>query len=270
MTNETLAIYTPIELSWCQAYGATDLGKVRHNNEDRYLLKAWPNDEGILAIVADGMGGNSAGEIAAQIAIDTFAELLDSPFPEEPEQQYDALLQQCYLADQRIREQAVTSFQTLGMGTTIVAAIITPKTCIHLYAGDSRLYHFREGKILYQTADHSIIQLLLEMGKIQPEDIPTHPMRAIVNSCLGGKNGRGDFSIDPKWQDEHPPVIALQSKDSLLLCSDGLSNLTTNTTLENLVQEYSAHPDLLNRELIQSALENGGSDNITLITLAFT
>jgi len=255
MTNTTSAIASSLKLPWGQAWATTDLGKARHNNEDRYLLQAWPDHEGILIVVADGMGGSSAGEIAAQIAVDTFAELLKTPLPSEPRHQYEALLTQCYEADQRIRERAVTSFQTLGMGTTIVAVIITPATCIYLYAGDSRLYHFREGQLLYQTADHSIIQLLLEMGKIQPEDIPRHPMRAIVNSCLGGKNGQGDFSVDPKWQEENPPIIHLKSNDLILLCSDGLNNALLSPPLESLVKEGYAHPELLNQNLLDNALE---------------
>lgn len=270
MTDKTSAIAASLELPWSQAWATTHLGKVRHNNEDRYLLKAWPDNEGILIVVADGMGGSSAGDIAAQIAVDTFAELLNAPLPTETHQQYDALLSQCYEADQRIRERAVTSFQTLGMGTTIVAAIITPQTCIHLYAGDSRLYHFREGKILYQTADHSIIQLLLEMEKIQPEDIPTHPMRAIVNSCLGGKNGQGDFTVDPKWQDENPPIIHLKTNDLILLCSDGLNNALLAPKLENLVKKAYSHPELLNDDLLEDALQGNASDNITFVTLAYT
>jgi protein phosphatase len=268
MTNTPSAIAASLKLPWGQAWATTDLGKARHNNEDRYLLQAWPDHEAILIVVADGMGGSSAGEIAAQIAVDTFAELLNAPLPSEPRHQYEALLTQCYEADQRIRERAVTSFQTLGMGTTIVAAIITPATCIHLYAGDSRLYHFREGQLLHRTADHSIIQLLLEMGKIQPEDIPRHPMRAIVNSCLGGKNGQEDFSVDPKWQEENPPIIHLRPNDLILLCSDGLNNALLSPTLESLVKEGYANRELLNQDLLENALEGKASDNISFVTLA--
>jgi serine/threonine protein phosphatase PrpC len=93
------------------------------------------------------------------------------------------------------------------------------------------------------------------MGKIQPEDIPRHPMRAIVNSCLGGKNGQGDFSVDPKWQEENPPIIHLKSNDLILLCSDGLNNALLSPSLENLVKEGYANPELLNQNLLDNALE---------------
>jgi len=107
-----------LDLPWGRAVGYSHVGKVRSTNEDRFLLNAWPEQEGILAVVADGMGGNSAGDIAAQLAIDTFAELLTNPLPLTPSEQYDALLAKCYLADERIRREGVSSFKTLGMGTT--------------------------------------------------------------------------------------------------------------------------------------------------------
>jgi protein phosphatase len=259
MTKDTL------HLPWCHAEAITDIGKVRHNNEDRYLLQPWPDGEAILAVVTDGIGGNSSGEIAAQMAVDTFKELLDQPLPLDAKEQYETLVKQCYLADERIREKAVTSFDTLGMGTTIVAALITPTNCVHIHAGDSRLYHFHKGEIKYQTLDHSIIQLLLETGRVKPEDIPKHPMRSVLNSCLGGKNAQGDFSIDPKWQEDDSPVIVLENEDYLLLCSDGLNNSISDTMLENLFKEMDI--ERLNTELIKSALEHGGSDNITCLTI---
>jgi protein phosphatase len=258
-----------LDLSWARAVGYSHVGKVRSTNEDRFLLNAWPEQEGILAVVADGMGGNSAGDIAAQLAIDTFAELLTNPLPLEPLQQYDALLEKCYLADERIRLEGVSSFKTLGMGTTIVAAILTPTTCVHVFAGDSRLYHFRQGQQQYQTTDHSIVQMLLEAGRIQPEDIPTHPMRSIVNSCLGGKAGDGNFSVDPKWNEANPPIMTLKAEDLTLLCSDGLSSYIPEAQLQRLIAEYYHSPSTLNKLLLQDVLEQSkASDNITLITLA--
>jgi protein phosphatase len=266
---EALDASVTLDLGWGRAVGCSHLGKVRSTNEDRFLLNAWPEQEGILAVVADGMGGNSAGDIAAQLAIDTFAELLTHPLPLVPQQQYEALLEKCYLADERIRLKGVSSFKTLGMGTTIVAAILTPTTCVHVFAGDSRLYHFRQGEQQYRSKDHSIVQMLLETGRIQPEDIPTHPMRSIVNSCLGGKGGDGNFSIDPKWNEAEPPIITLKKEDLILLCSDGFSSYITNEQFQLLVAQYHHSPSTLNELLIQNVLEQSkASDNITLVSLA--
>jgi protein phosphatase len=268
---EALSTSVTLNTGWGRAAGYSHLGKVRSTNEDRLLLNAWPAQEGILAVVADGMGGSSAGDIAAQLAIDTFAELLNHPLPSSPLEQYDALLEKCYLADETIRREGANSFKTLGMGTTIVAAIFTPTNFAHVFAGDSRLYHFRKGEQKYRTVDHSIVQILLDTGKIQPEDIPTHPMRSIVNSCLGGKNGDGNFAIDPKWDDDNPSLISLEPEDVFLLCSDGLSSYIGGKQMQSLVKEQGHNPARLATDLLEDVLEESkASDNITLLTLAIS
>ncbi len=154
------------------------------------------------------------------------------------------------------------------MGTTVIASIITPKTCIHAHAGDSRLYHFRDGKIISKTRDHSIVQLLLEVGRIKPEDVATHPMRSTLNSCLGGKNADGTFSIDPKWDDEKPPIIQVEKNDLFLLCSDGLNNLVSDKKMEILIQEQEKYSVNLGQKLVDEAIELGGTDNITILTIS--
>lgn len=266
---EALTHSTTLDLPWAQAVGYSHLGKVRSTNEDRFLLDAWPEQEGILAVVADGMGGNSAGDIAAQLAIATFTELLTQPLPQTCQEQYDALLAKCYLADERIRREGASSFKTLGMGTTIVAAILTPSTCVHLFAGDSRLYHFHQGHQQYRTADHSIVQMLLDAGRIQPEDIPTHPMRSVINSCLGGKASDGNFAIDPKWNEADSPIISFTGEDLILLCSDGLSSYLPSSQFLELTAQYHQSPLALNQHLLQTVLDQSkASDNITLLTLA--
>ena len=259
---------SPVLPDWCQGNEISHIGKVRTHNEDACLLQPWPDQSGVLAVVADGIGGNRSGEIASKIAVDTFAELLEQPLPQDVSEQHELLLKQCYKADERIREKAYQSFKTLGMGTTIVAAIITPTTCIHVYAGDSRFYHFRQGKLQYQTADHTLVRVLVEIGRIKPEDIPTHPMRAVLNSCLGGKNAEGNFSLDPKWQAENPPVIEVESGDLFLLCSDGLTNWVSNEEIEQIVTNHPNDPPNLNQELLQSVLNKKADDNITILTIS--
>lgn len=260
MTNANLP-------KWCEYKAIADVGKVRTHNEDAYLLEPWSDGSGVLAVVADGLGGNRSGEVASDIAVKTFAELLEQPLPTEAVQQHELLLNQCYQADRRIREQAYQSFETLGMGTTVVAAIFTPKTCIHVYAGDSRLYHFRHGAIAYQTKDHTLIRLLVEAGKVKPDEISSHPMRSVLNSCLGGKNAEGNFSVDPKWQAEAPAVITVEPEDLFLLCSDGLTNLVSDPEIAQIVQDRGKDLSELNQKLLDSALEAGGNDNITILTL---
>ncbi|MGB8691183.1 MAG: protein phosphatase 2C domain-containing protein [Microcoleus sp.] len=247
--------------------GKTDCGKVRPHNEDNYLLESWPETSTVLAVVADGMGGHRGGEVAAQIAVDTFRELLKTPLPETSQERYELLLKCFYDADEAIQEAACENYKLFGMGTTIIAAIVSPTEYIHLYAGDCRLYHFAKGNKTYITADHSVVQVLLELGRITEEDIPTHPMRSVVNSCLGGKENH-QFSVDPKWGNENLPVVRQWSAgDVLLLCSDGLNGEVSKQELTSLVEEFGDSPERLTEECVNKALEQGGNDNITVIAI---
>lgn len=260
-----------LTLPWVTAAAITDIGKVRERNEDRYLLAAWPDESALLAVVADGMGGSRGGAVAAQIAVDTFRALLDQPLPRDDKARFDALLACFYEADRHIREQGNQSFEFWGMGTTVLAAIITPTDYLHLYAGDCRIYHLRPGdrgtELVRRSHDHSIVELLLEVGRIADEaDIANHPMRGVVNSCLGGRSADGNFSVDPKWNEDEHPIFPLEKHDLLLLCSDGLHGAVLTQPLLDYVQ---ANPDpaTLTPMLRQAALDNGGKDNITLITI---
>ena len=255
-----------LTLPWLQATCISNLGP-RNNNEDRYLLSAWGNNA-VLAAVADGIGGHQGGEIAAQIAIDTLQELLDSPLPEYPEAQYNLLLDSFRKADQKIREQSSQSFALMGMGTTLLAAIFTEENYMYMYAGDCRLYHFQAGELVRKSADHSIVQVLLELERITEEDIATHPMRSKINSCLGGRDATGQFSIDPKWHDQETPVYPVDSNNTFILCSDGLHSAVLTNAVTEIVNSLPNQPKELSEELVKTALENDGKDNITIVCLS--
>lgn len=261
----SFANYSSTTQLTCKA--KTDKGKVRDLNEDDFLLQSWPDNSAILAVVADGMGGHRAGEVAAEIAIKTFAKLLDNPLPEDSNNKYQLLFDTFYAADAAIRKHSLENIAAINMGTTIVAAIVTPTEFIHLYAGDCRLYHFRDGIAIYTTSDHSLVQVLINMEQITPEEALTHPMRAVVNSCLGGK-GKDHLFIDPKWDDLEFPVLRdLLPGDILLLCSDGLHGELLPSELELLVQEFDENMQELTSASINAALERGGRDNITVIAI---
>lgn len=244
----------------------THRGNKREINQDNYLLELWEDETAILAVVADGMGGNKGGEVASKIAVDTFRGLLEQPLPPEAFGRYELLLKGFYEADRAIREQASQDFKLMNMGTTIIAAIVTPTELIHLYAGDCRLYHFSCNSPPYITADHSVVGVLLELGKITPEEVSSHPMRSVVNSCLGGR-GKAQLSIDPKWDSPPSPVRKLHSGDLLLLCSDGLHGEVSQEVLESLVEQFRDSSEKLTKACVKAALENGGKDNITVIAI---
>lgn len=155
-----------------------------------------------MAIVADGVGGNRGGAEAAETVIATLRTLLDQPLPAAARDRHAQLLQQFYAADRQIRDHTLHNFHLRGMAATVVAAIITPTDCIHLYAGNSRLYHWRERTLAYQTADHSLVRRLVEMGTISEAETHEHSLRFAIHSCLGGW-GTDHLLIDPQW--EHTP-----------------------------------------------------------------
>jgi PPM family protein phosphatase len=268
---ETVSI-PPFPFEWIQYSSKTDPGRVRKTNEDAYLVEPWKDSsEALLVVVADGMGGHRGGKEAADIAIATFKELLSQPLPKIEKEQYDLLLAQFYEADTRIRDQACQSFKFMDMGTTIVAAIFTPDYYIYLYAGDCRFYHIRNGEVHRISKDHSVIQILLDLGKITEDDIATHPMRSVVNSSLGGRNATGQFTVSPQWSleenDDVHPIYPYEAGDMFILCSDGLHGEIRLEKILEISQQQVEAPDAIAQNLLNTALENGGKDNITLVTL---
>lgn len=275
-------------LSWAQFATLSDSGNVRECNEDRIWVEAWPDHSAILAVVADGVGGNRGGAEAAETAVTTFRTLLDQPLPTAAHDRYTQLLQKFYEADQQIRDYTLDHFHLRGMGTTVVAAIITPQNCIHLYAGDSRLYHWRNRSLNYQTVDHSLVRRLVEMGTISEGEAYNHPLRFAINSCLGGW-GTEHLVIDPKWDDsawnhspqcqnpETPsllsPIFSWQCGDLLLLSTDGLHDLISNADIASALQSFPAGqliPTQVVTHLAQLALEQGGFDNISLAAITLS
>lgn len=258
---------------WATVASCSDVGLVRSKNDDRLLIQAWPNTEALLLVVADGLGGSQSGGYAAELACETFGQLVEQPLPQTAKGRYEALTQCFYDADQRILTEGGKSFQTLGMGCTAVAAIVTPQDYVHLYAGDSRLYHVRSGQVRYRSRDHSIVELLLASGRITEAEIPKHPMRSVVNSCLGGNRSSEHFSLDPKWDEAQPPIHPLQAQDWLMLSSDGLHGTLPD---QALCQEAfpKNSPDMTPAQVLQRlgqfALQQGGKDNLSAIVLCLS
>ncbi|MCC5899937.1 MAG: serine/threonine-protein phosphatase [Phormidium sp. BM_Day4_Bin.17] len=255
------------QLPWVTVASISHVGKVRQENQDEVLVKAWPNESALLAVVADGMGGGRGGQRAAELTIESFEKLVSEPLATSEDDIYQQLLEKFYEADEAIRNEGGQSFQLMGMGSTVVAAIITPDYYVHLYAGDSRLYHLQDNEPLYKTKDHSIVRVLLEIGKITPEQVATHPMRSQVTSCLGGRDGNGQFSIDPKWQENPSPLRNWQDQDILILSSDGLHNYFRDEEIQQLKSPPSLSPEDPLNNLLETALERGGQDNISAILI---
>jgi serine/threonine protein phosphatase PrpC len=232
---------------------ATDVGRMRKNNEDSYLSQQ------PVAAVADGMGGHSAGEVASAIAIEELAALRDRGPWENETAATDDLKQAILRANRRIREMAAGDRKLNGMGTTLVA-LLEDGDLVHLAnVGDSRGYLLRQGELSQVTVDHSLVQELVDDGRLSPEDAERHPQRSVITRALG---------IDPEVEFDLF-TYKLQVGDRLLLCSDGLSDVVEPAQIRNVLLRVR-DPQQAARRLVAVANEQGGPDNITVIVVDAT
>jgi serine/threonine protein phosphatase PrpC len=228
----------------------TDIGRMRKNNEDRFL------SAGRLAAVADGMGGHRAGEVASAIAMEELAALEHAGPWRNPADAGEALRSVFLRANRRIRDSAARDKDLDGMGTTMVA-LLEDGESVHLAnVGDSRAYLLRSGELSQVTVDHTLVQELIDEGRLRPEEAERHPQRSIITRALGVE---ADVEVDLF-------TYQLQRGDRLLLCTDGLSGVVDETRIRNVLLRVSGPQDAAER-LVAMANENGGPDNITVMVL---
>lgn len=220
---------------------ASDTGRVRTHNEDRYLAKP------PLLAVADGMGGAKAGEVAAQIAVETLAELGAAP---TPQQLRDAIVE----ANRNIRLAADTDTSQAGMGTTTTAALFDGEIATLMHVGDSRAYLYRDGELRQLTDDHSIVAEMVRQGQLLPEEAERHRARNIITRALGAEP---DVDVDEVR-------VPLSAGDMILLCSDGLSGMVRDEEIAQMIGD-APDPHAAVQRLVAAALEHGGTDNITVV-----
>ena len=242
-----------------EAASLTDVGRQRSNNEDSFLY--WEPDsdadfrlKGRLAIVADGMGGYEGGQEASRLAVETVRSVYDNAFGGSPQ---ETLVGAMEAAHQNIQRFAQEHPQFYGMGTTCTALSIVDHELIFAHVGDSRLYLIRGESISRLTRDHSYVGRLVETGIVRSEDAESHPQRHILTAALG--SGRDVTPHIP----EHP--TPLDKGDILLLCTDGLWGVVSDSDLARVVQNNP--PAEACRKLVAMALDRGGPDNITLLVL---
>ncbi|MCB1776608.1 MAG: serine/threonine-protein phosphatase [Candidatus Competibacteraceae bacterium] len=231
--------------------GAASQQGGRHEQQDRWGLFRPRNREGLLAVVADGMGGHLDGALGAQIAIDTARDFILHP-PSSLETAPSAALNQL---SQRIH--AVINSRSETARSTLVMVWLTGRRAHWLNIGDSRLYHFRRGHRLMRTRDHSVVQLLTDLGEIQESEMGGHPAQNRLYRCLGG--------------DELPRAdqgdLVIQAGDLLALCSDGVWEHVTESELWNATLDHSSATAA--QRLVDTAVQRGGAegDNATLVLL---
>lgn len=226
----------------------THCGKVRPINEDRYLV---PEEGDSIVLVADGMGGHKAGEVASETAAQTIRACAVKMHGREIS--IKAALKWVRQANQIIYRMANEKPECMGMGTTMTFLYFMDKHALLAHVGDSRCYRIRDGHIMQLTKDHSLVAELVRIGEITPEQARNHPYRNIITRALGT-----DDYVAVDAQD-----IPVEENDVYLLCSDGLSNYLEEDELLHAVQTQPS--DALCDHLVQIALDRGGRDNITVV-----
>lgn len=237
-----------------KTFSKTDTGRLRNNNQDFLFCEeneigSFPN----LFLVADGMGGHRAGDLASRLCVEEVVRVVRTTDRKTPvsvfEQAVDA-------ANQVIYERSMTDRALAGMGTTLVGATVQGDTAYIVNIGDSRLYHM--GDILRQiTVDHSLVEEMVQSGEIQKEEMRTHPNKNIITRALGT-----DAVARPDCFE-----IEVKQGDVLLLCSDGLSNMLDDREIEKILQECGEDILKAGESLVGQANEAGGKDNISVILI---
>lgn len=237
----------------------TDVGRQRSNNEDSFLYWEPESEEdfrrlGRLAVIADGMGGYEGGQEASRLAVETVLSTYSGAAVSNPQ---TILLAALGAAHEKIQHYAAEHPELQGMGTTCTALALVGHQLCFAHVGDSRLYQDHAGTLTRLTRDHSYVGRLVESGIVRSEDAESHPQRHILTAALGsGRELTPDSPAEP---------IVLTPGDTLILCTDGLWSLTSEHELAGVVR--SNPPSAACRILIQTALDRGGPDNITVLVL---
>jgi protein phosphatase len=232
----------------------TDVGMIRSGNEDNYAVNA--NGDHGLFIVADGMGGHAAGEVASEMAVQTIERELGSVRNLEDRSVVDRISDALKTANRNIHDRTITEVDKQGMGTTASVLLVSGLRYMIGQVGDSRVYLLRDGALQQLTKDHSYVQEQVDAGFLTPEQARYHPYSNVITRCVGAS------------PDVQPDIYAGDAKlgDLFLVASDGLTGMVDDRRLQMLLMSR-AEPERKVRDLIAEANGRGGLDNITAIVV---
>ncbi len=234
---------------YLEHFGLTDAGKVRRNNEDSMLIGDGADET--LFVVADGIGGFEAGEVASSMTVEVLRHL-------EPDETFEEAIRD---ANRRILSAARDDEKLSGMGTTVVALRFggnrgEPRAEIS-HVGDSRAYLLRDGILRPLTEDHSLVAELVRSGDLTRAQAAEHPQKNLITRALGAED---EVEADNM-------VLPVEAGDRLLLCSDGLSDMISEDRIGSILREHRENPEAPSRILISAALDAGGTDNVTVVVV---
>lgn len=236
-------------------YSKTDIGMVRTANQDAFFAESI-DYETAFAVVCDGMGGANAGNIASENAVKSISGYIERSYNGTfGTESIEKMLKNAIVsANIELYDMAVSNPLFSGMGTTVVLTFVKGETAVIAHAGDSRIYLVNDG-IKQLTRDHSVVQSLIESGKITPDDAKVHPKKNVITRAVGAEE---NIAVDTA-------VLKVGEGDTLLLCTDGLTNYLDDADILNSVK--TVRPSEIPGTLVDRANKNGGGDNITVVVL---
>ncbi len=235
----------------------SDKGMVRKTNQDAYAVSE-ANDSYAWAVVCDGMGGVAGGNVASRLAVDVISEKIRAALNENMRDSSIRNLLECAInaANVEVYDMACNNEELQGMGTTVVCTVVKNNQAIIAHAGDSRAYLVSNNDLQQITTDHSLVQSLVDQGKITKEEAFNHPNKNLITRALGTDN---NIEVD---FDE----VDVDNGNAILLCSDGLSNFVTD---EDIIKNYENEDfETFADRLVDIANGNGGRDNITIAAIS--
>ncbi|MBI2757691.1 MAG: serine/threonine-protein phosphatase [Chloroflexi bacterium] len=248
-------------------------GKAGKNNEDRYTVSSYLNETEkpvLFAIIADGIGGHRAGEVAAELAVNYIIQNVSESTGRKPLEIMESAI---HAASQAIASRSASKTDQHGMGSTCACVWVEGYKLYTAYVGDSRIYLIRDGKIQRLTVDHTWVQEAIEKGIILPEQARDHPNVHVIRRHLGSVElPQVDFRLLLSNEDDHEKALknqgtTLRAGDILLMCSDGLTDLVWDDEILRVLTTRSGLKSAA-EDLVAQANERGGHDNITVILLA--
>ena len=242
-----------------EAAGRTDVGMVRRTNQDAFAVV----EPLALAVVCDGMGGPAGGEVASQIAIESFVEVarqeIEASRSADDERTQRALCRAAAAANRAVRAKAIYDMRLRGMGTTLVAARLDGTELTVLNVGDSRAYLARGGAMRQLTRDHSYVAEQMRMGLMTEGEAERSPLQSAITRAVGiDDDVKPDFYTEP-----------VEAEDVLLLCSDGLVRHVRDEEIAKVVSDGKARAEGICERLIAMVNARGGTDNVTCVVMRF-
>ena len=266
-----------------KSHGQTDKGRVRPNNEDHFLIaelaKAlqirhssldqagvqYSGPQGHLFLVADGVGGSAAGERASALAVNTVENYVldtlnwcDTLTDDAHDRVLNKFREALCLADEKLCREATKQPELHGMGTTMTMAYRFDHELFVAHVGDSRGYLLRNGLLYRLTRDHTMVEEMVRLGLLKPEEAEGHGFRHVITNAIGGNSPGVNVEVHK---------VALEAGDRLLLCSDGLTEMVPDEEIVDVLADEE--PQKACERLVNRANENGGRDNVTVVVAHF-